>query len=473
MDISEKSRLCQILLKITKKAGIDKAIFFTSSSRIVGGLGGVVSVLFIARYLTGIEQGFYYTFGSILAIQVFFELGLNGIITQYVAHEASHLTQKGDRYVGEDKYLSRMASLLHFCIKWYGILAGLLFLILSVAGYVFFSHFYKAESLVDWHLPWILLSIGTTFYFLLSPFIAFIEGLGKVKEVAKIRFGQQVTTMFVVWSGLFLGLKLFVGGVSTMIGLCILCWFFAIKFLPLLRNIYLTKITERVSYRREIFPFQWKIAISWVSGYFIFQLFNPVLFATEGAVVAGQMGMTLTVLNAILGFTLSWISTKVPLFSGLIAQKEYIKLDGLFNSTLFQSTAINFIALIGMFAVVFGIRYFNIEMGGKNLGNRFLPYIPMLFMMVPILLNHIIAALATYLRCHKREPMMIQSITLGLLCSLSTIFLSRYFGIMGMTAGYLILSILSFTWTYFIFVTKKRKWHNEYPITFNLYSNFQ
>ena len=34
-------------------------------------------------------------------------------------------------------------------------------------------------------------------------------------------------------------------------------------------------------------------------GYFIFQLFNPVLFATEGAVVAGQMGMTLAALNGI------------------------------------------------------------------------------------------------------------------------------------------------------------------------------
>ena len=77
--------------KIISKLGIDKAIAFTSLGRIIQAAGGIISVLFVARYLTGVEQGFYYTFGSIVAIQVFFELGLNGIITQYVAHEASHL----------------------------------------------------------------------------------------------------------------------------------------------------------------------------------------------------------------------------------------------------------------------------------------------------------------------------------------------------------------------------------------------
>lgn len=107
------------LRKIANIIGIDKAIFFTSSARIAQGLGGIVSVLFVARYLTGIEQGFYFTFASILAIQVFFELGLNGIITQYVAHEASHLVLNGNKYEGDVIYRSRLASLLHFCVKSY------------------------------------------------------------------------------------------------------------------------------------------------------------------------------------------------------------------------------------------------------------------------------------------------------------------------------------------------------------------
>lgn len=56
------------------KLGIDKSIFFTSLARVIQAVGGVVSILFVARYLTGIEQGFYYTFGSIVAIQIFFRI---------------------------------------------------------------------------------------------------------------------------------------------------------------------------------------------------------------------------------------------------------------------------------------------------------------------------------------------------------------------------------------------------------------
>ena len=110
--------ILQLLDRVKIKLGIDKSIFFTSCTRIIQAIGGVVAIVFVAKYLTRVEQGFYYTFGSIVAIQVFFELGLNGIITQYVAHENSHLIWESPvSVVGERRYLSRLSSLLHFSIK--------------------------------------------------------------------------------------------------------------------------------------------------------------------------------------------------------------------------------------------------------------------------------------------------------------------------------------------------------------------
>lgn len=76
---------------VANKIGMDKAIAYSSGARVVQGVAGVGSMFFISAFLTGVEQGFYFTFGSILALQVFFELGLTGIMTQYVAHEVSHL----------------------------------------------------------------------------------------------------------------------------------------------------------------------------------------------------------------------------------------------------------------------------------------------------------------------------------------------------------------------------------------------
>jgi O-antigen/teichoic acid export membrane protein len=445
---------------IASKFGIDKAIMFTSAANVLGAFGSVVSVILVVKYLTGIEQGFYYTFGSIVAIQVFFELGLNGIITQYVAHEVSNLKWESDQILyGDSKYMSRLSSLLHFSVKWYLCFATLLLISLIAVGSIFFNRYDTTNGAVSWVAPWILLTIGTGINLILSPVMAFLQGLGKVKEIAKIQLIQQIFRLSMVWGGLILGAKLYVMGMSSFIGVFLLVLIIAGKYRKILTNIWRVLIVEKVHYRTEIFPYQWKIAISWISGYFIFQLFNPVLFATEGAVVAGQMGMTLAAFNGILSLSYAWITTKVPLFSGLIAQQEYSHLDRIFNKTLKESVWVSFSALAFMTIVIFLIRFFNIEISGKPLGNRFLDYIPMFFMMIPVLLNLVVGSWATYLRCHKKEPFLINSIVGGISCSLSTVLLGKYFGVIGITSGYCLITISMFPWAYYIFKTKRLEWH--------------
>ena len=448
------------LKKIANKIGLDKAILFTSSTSIIGAIGGMGSIILVVKYLTGFEQGFYYTFGSIAAIQIFFELGLNNIITQYVAHENSNLKWENDiHYTGEAKFKSRLSSLLHFSVKWYSSFALLLLFFLIVFGLFFFKKFDTSSGLVSWEIPWVILSVGTAFNLIISPFVAFIQGLGKVKEIAKIQFNVQIIRIAIICAGLVFGGSLYVVGLSSVFSALLLVIMIFSKYKKVLTSIWETEIIEKVHYRKEIFPYQWKIALSWISGYFIFQLFNPVLFATEGAIVAGQMGMTLAVLNGILALSFSWMTTKAPLFSGLIAQKNYPELDRIFNLTLKQSVFINIAALSFMFLIVFIIRSNNIQINGKLLGLRFLNYIPLIFMMIPAFLNQFTASWAIYLRCHKEEPFLINSIVGGILCTFSTIYLGKYFGVIGITSGYCALSILMFPWGYRIYKKKKYEWH--------------
>ena len=97
-----------------------------------------------------------------------------------------------------------------------------------------------------------------------------------------------------------------------------------------------------------------------------FRFFNPVLFASEGAVVAGQIGIKLKVLNSIFSLAFSWISTKVQIFSKLIAQKDYKQLDSLLNKTLMQSVVLNTFGIIVFFGLIFIFRYFNTKIARKN-----------------------------------------------------------------------------------------------------------
>lgn len=453
-----------LVIELLKKIGMDKAIAYSSGARIVQAFTGVIGIFFIASYLNGVEQGFYYTFGSILAIQTFFELGLTGIITQYVAHEAVYLKINDDfTFSGDEKYKSRLASLVHFSVKWYFIISVAFLLVIILVGYIFFTKYDESGGSVSWKIPWLILSVSTAIKLFQSPFTSIVMGLGKVKEMNEIGLYQQLFIPVSMWICLICNFKLYVVGISSFLGAAIwFGYFMRTDLYKLLLNLWRQQISERVSYMKEIFPYQWKIALSWISGYFIFQLFNPVLFATEGAVVAGQMGMTLSVLTAIQAFSMSWLNTKIPLFSGLIELKDYRQLDSRFNLMLKQMSLICLLLLATMFAGVWFLRYFEIGFRGQLLGERFLDYWPMLLMMIPLFANIFVSAWATYLRCHKQEPFLILSIFMGTSCAISTLLFGKLFGLYGVTIGYCFLTVvISLPWGYLIFVNKKSIWHEK------------
>ena len=221
----------------------------------------------------------------------------------------------------------------------------------------------------------------------------------------------------------------------------------------MLKSIWQENVHEIISYRKEIFPLQWRIAVSWVSGYFIFQLFNPVLFATEGATVAGQMGLTLQAL------TLSWINTKVPRISGLIALKEYVQLDTLFNKTFKQVMAIGLCFVSFFVIVLISFQKMHIVLLGIDFSTRFLPAIPLLLMAWATISMMPVNCWATYLRCHKKEPLMVNSIVMGILCCSSTLFLGNLYGLMGIVSGFAVLRLMSLIWIGNIYKIKKYEWH--------------
>ena len=442
-----------------KKIGIDKSIAYSSGARIIQTFTGIILLFFIARYLTKAEQGFYYTFGSIVAIQVFFELGLTNIITQYVAHEASHLKWKDTTTLeGEEKNHSRLAHLLRFSVRWYAIISGIFFIVLLGVGIWFFGYYSTPleDETVSWFIPWCLVSIGASIHLFISPLMATIQGLNRVKDVMKMRFYQQLIIPFTTLIGLMIGWHLYVVGIASILSAIYVFVYASCTDLKLIIvKLWRKEITEKIIYKKEIFPYQWKIALSWLSGYFIFQLFNPVLFATHGAVVAGQMGMTIQVLNAINAFSMSWISTKIPVFSGLIAQEEYKKLDKIFNTTVKQMSAVCVMLLGIMILGVSTLRWLDIP-----LGYRFLPYWPMIFMSLALFLNQYVGAWATYLRCHKKEPYLWLSVVTGLACTGSTIVLGKFYGAFGMSAGYCFIVILSVFLAYSIYTKCKISWHS-------------
>lgn len=450
---------------LAQKVGIDKAIAYSSGARVIQAVAGICLIFFVSTFLTGVEQGFYYTFGSILALQVFFELGLTGIMTQYVAHEVSclHLSENQE-YTGDERSKSRLASLVHFCVKWYSTIAVLVFIFLLIVGFIYFNKYGNSqEEIVAWRSPWVLICIATSFQLFISPLNSILSGLGFVKDTSKISFIQQLVVPICIFIGLASGLKLYVTGIGYLLNVAIwVSYTSKHKLLNVLRNLWFTDIRDSVAYMVEIFPYQWKIALSWVSGYFIYQLFNPVLFATEGAVVAGQMGMTLQALNAISAFSMSWMNTKIPLYSSLIAQKEYTQLDKIFNKTLKQLATVCLSLLLLFYLVVSVLRFTEFRLGDVLIADRFIEQSPLIIMLIPVFCNAFIVSWANYLRCHKKEPFLVNSIVMGIACCLSTVLGGYMFGLYGVVIGYSSLTLfIALPWSHRIYIYKRKEWHGQ------------
>lgn len=440
---------------------MDGAIAYGSSARVIQAISGVVTIVVISVYLTGVEQGYYFTFHSLLAIQTFFELGFTSIIIQFVSHEASQLKYTDDgEFEGDKHYISRLSSLMHFCIKWYFVASGLFFFILIGGGLLFFKDAGDAD--VIWVIPWIILSVATAIKMFQSPFTAILMGLNKVKEMNQIIFYQQLLSPLFMWLGLAVGLSLYVVGISSIVS--VLVWFYIIfrkKLFKLLYSLYKQRVTERVSYFKEIFPYQWRIALSSLSGYFIFHFMTPILFKYQGAVISGQVGMSISIISAIQAFSMTWLNTKVPIYSRLIALKDYTNLDRIFAVTMKQMVSVCSFLMVAAFTVLTLISYWKLEIGGTLLSDRFLTGIPLALLMIAYITDQFSFSWATYLRCHKKEPFLINSLVVGAACLLVIFIFAKYSSIVYVLLAYAIVRVLGLPWGYAIFVTKRREWHES------------
>ena len=112
------------------------------------------------------------------------------------------------------------------------------------------------------------------------------------------------------------------------------------------------------------------------------------------------------------------------------------------------------------FFVIWILQITELTINGNVLANRFLDYVPMLLMMIPVFLQQYINSWATYLRCHKKEPFLVNSICVGICMGSGTFVFGNMFGLYGVTIGYCAIQIALFPWGYYIYKTKKNEWHN-------------
>jgi len=437
---------------LARFAGLDRAIGFTLLNYILSALVLPLSLFLVAHFFSPTAQGFYFTFSSILALQVVFELGFSQCITQFASHEFAHLSFLPDNTLtGDGISLGRLLALAKLALKWYLLAAVLVFIGIGVGGYWFFS--FRSSGEIQWVKPWILVCWATALNLIVVPCFSLLEGCNRIPGTAAIRCAASLARALVLCVAIVSGFQLYSIGLAVL-AYCFVCAAGLLyHFLPFYRQLLGRAAEQDLSWRKEIWPFQWKIALSWLSGYFVFQMFTPVLFRFHGPIPAGRFGMTWALIQGISGVATAWGSTKVPRYGMLIKLRKFDDLDELWRGATIKSVIVSALGGGVLLAGTWILKHHS------QLGTRFLDIVPAFYLVLATVLNQIVFGQAFYLRSHKQEPFLALSLVGGIATALLVWWSGKLYSATGVSISYLLVAAALLPWASVIYLRCRRQWH--------------
>ena len=444
-------------LQRVRRLLLDRAAVYSLATKVLQAAGGAVSAVLVIRYFSPELQGFYYTFANLLALQVFLELGLSAVVTTFAAHEWSKLGLGPTRAVqGEPQAEARLRSLARKVAAWYAMGAAVLLLALPPVGLWFLDSPTTPADIV-WRQPWIALCALTALNFLLAPVWAVLIGCGQIGPVNAYRLVETLLRYLTLWILIERGASLW-----AAVGASALPTIAAVGFIGLRYRHFLASLLRRpgaadFNWRRELWPLQARIAVSWISGYFAFAVFTPAMFYFQGPVEAGRMGLTWAVITGLSGMAATWLQAQAPALTTMVAMKRFAEIDGM----LYRTGAIALaVSAAGAAICLLGLAW--LRHAYPSVADRFLPLGALAIFLIAECLHQVSMAQSTYLRAFKQEPFLGVSVTSGLIIAGGTLLSSRALGAYGVAASYLAGILVALAWGTRIFVTKRALWTDQH-----------
>lgn len=430
---------------------LDKNSIIVFVQRAWQALAGVITLAFVAHYLTPIEQGYFYTLASIAALYMLLDMGLSSVLVQFSAREFIGLSWGvAGRVEGTES--SRFLTLVRLSLRWYSIAAAL-FLLAYPAGVVFLS-FEHTNLGYDWRGPWALLVCSTAMGFVFLPALALSEGSGSVAEVYSVRLAQGLIGAITSWVTLVSGGGLYAVAMVPMSGAIVSALWLFVRRRRMISQALHTNIAD-FHWGVEIWPLQWRIGASWLAGYALVLMHVPLLFRTQGAVVAGQMGVTMTVANMLSMLTLSWMTASIPCMTRAITKKNWPQLDHIYWRA-FRISCVAFVAGALLFFIL------RLLLNSTAYGVRFLPIKETAGILLAMGFYHVSGLFSNYLRAHLREPFLWPSLIGALLTASAAILVAPVWGASGIVSILLLInSIFFLPISLWLWVHLRRKWHTE------------
>ena len=427
------------------------ATFFNQAWRLIS---GPLMLLLIPLYLTEEQQGYWYLFGSVAALSTFADLGFSNIILQFSAHEYASLKIGNEGLLeGQPENIKKMGSFLRFVIRWLSTICAIVYPIIFIVGIYFLV---RDKVLSIYFVPWIFYSIGSLVNFFNNSVLSFIEGMDQISKIQKSRLIVAVINSVVVISSLLLHLNIFALALGMILSASFMFVTIFKTFGKILKQLWMESTDFIYPWKKEILPLFKKYVLSFASGYFLFQIYTPLMHYFHGPVYSGKIGISMSLVSAIFSFSTIFVYTITPRINMLIEKKDWYELDKLFNKRLLFS-AISYLIIANCF-FVFITLFIKIPLINKIV-NRFLPWQGLLILISAYFIQVFINSWAVYLRGHKIEPYWYTGIVSAVWVFVITVLIGKF-----MSPDYFFLGLLSSyiwgtPWSYIIYRNWKKKLH--------------
>jgi hypothetical protein len=397
---------------------------------------GLILLYVVTKFFSQLEQGYYYLFVSITALQLFFDLGLNVVIINLVSHEWAVIERCSQNDSAQAQIArSRLESLFLFSIKWYGIGSLLLMSLFYFVGTYFFYN--KGLPPSQWHTQWIAHLLFSSLSFAISPILAVLEGCNKVASVNLFRAIQVALsyTFFYLSASNNLGLTSIAAFSGSMLFLAII--YVVVINYKFLVELLSCKGTHKVSWINEIFSLQGKISIQAIFSYLGYYALTPLVFHLHGAGAAGQLGLSLQVGMTIILLSTTFVSAKVPAYGILYANG----LAKLAHQKWKKDTSLAVLFAFFLTTILFLIQKVQSPSMLATMLDRGLPSISSLLIYIGACALVGVQAIAALTRANKKEILTTIGVLSPILIIVLSMFLSRFLDVQAVVISYFAVNL--------------------------------
>jgi hypothetical protein len=370
----------------------------------------LVVILLATKFLSPSMQGLFFSFMSFGVLVQLGDFGLSYAVMQ----KASYLAQASN---GSLHWFETRVRRTAFFV------AALSTAVAGILGFLSFSSWDMTPQLegISWKAAWGLGLAGLFAGQCTSPVLSFIEGSGKVVAAWRLRMLQE-------W----------IGGIAFTVALVLGWGLYSISFywvgrslvsFPLLFQPLYKSDTPHYSgspltfrWRDEMWPFQWRIGLSSLSGFLIFRATTIVVLSEQGLVVAGQYGFALAAMNMMLAVTTSWPNSQAAHLGQLLSNGRSLAATVEAERTLRDSTLLAVVSAILVW-VLFSLA----ASADLDISRRMTDLWTLGVIFSTGVIHHVVASQAVLLRAQVREPLLAISV-IGGIVNISAAFIAAHFG---------------------------------------------